>query len=300
MIRLDPNLFAGILPFVRVAEERSFGRAAASLGVTTAAMSKAVRRLEEELGVRLLDRSSRVVVPTREGELFLERCRRAVLDVQGARDVVQGTRREPQGELAVTLPFILAPFVVPHLARLGAQYPRLAFRIQLSDRMARLADENYDVAIRMGELEPSSLVTRLLRRTRWVTVGAPSYLARRPPPRSIAELTTHNCLRFVAPNGRMPPWQFLDPQGRPVSVVVAGNLVIDQGVSLLDAAEAGMGLAQVPDFMVQDTLRAGRLTEVLASVAAAGPEIHALTTSGRSRSANVRAFMAFLVDAFRT
>ena len=179
---LRPDLFAGILPFVRTAEERSFGRAAASLGITTAAVSKAVRKLEEDLGAKLLDRSSRVVRLTREGEGFLARCRQAVLDVQAARDAMQGAQREPQGELAVTMPIILGPYLVPRLARLGLQYPRLTFEVHVTDRMTRLIDEGYDVAIRVGELESSTLIARLLRKTRWVTVASPTYLARKPAP----------------------------------------------------------------------------------------------------------------------
>lgn len=295
---IRPDLFAGVLPFVRTAEERSFGRAATSLGITTAAVSKAVRRLEDDLDVKLLDRSSRVVRLTREGEVFLRQCRQAVTDVQGAREAVQGTRREPQGELAVTMPFILASFVVPRLARLAEQYPRLTFRVQLSDRVARLADEEIDVAIRMGDLEPSSLVARLLRNTRWVTVASPGYLGRTPALAGPADLAQHNCMRFLAPNGKPRDWSFMDGD-RTITVAVAGNLVIDNGTSLLDAAEAGMGICQVLDFMVEPALRTGVLTEVLASVAAAGPKIHAVATPSRSRSASVRAFMRFLADAFR-
>jgi DNA-binding transcriptional LysR family regulator len=297
-MRLRPDLFAGVLPFVRTADERSFGRAAASLGITTAAVSKAVRRLESDLGVKLLDRSSRAVSLTREGELFLQRCRQAVIDVKGAREAVQSRRREPQGEIAVTLPFILAPFVVPRLAELGLQHPRLSFRLHMSDRVARLADEDYDVAIRMGELEPSSLVARLLRTTRWVTVASPSYLGRRPAPKRLSELAEHNCLRFLAPNGRPRDWSFVE-SARLVTVQVEGNLVIDHGSYLLAAAEAGMGICQVLDFMVDGAVRDGALVEVLSDEAAPGPSIHALATSSRARSANVRSFIRFLMDAFR-
>ena len=288
------DVFTGVVPFVRTAEARSFGRAAASLGITTAAVSKAVRKLEDELGVKLLNRSSRVVALTREGAAFLERCRPAVLGVEGARAAARSARAEPQGELAVTLPYIVAPFVVPGLARLGAQYPRLVFRIHVSDRVARLADESYDVAIRTGELASSSHVSRRLRATRWVTVGSPSYLARHAAPRTPAELAGHNCLRFVAPNGKPRDWTFSD--GR---CAVAGNLLVDHGAELRVAATAGMGLVQVLDFMVADAVRDGALVEVLASHAAAGPEIHALATASRARSANVRAFVGYLVEAFR-
>jgi LysR family transcriptional regulator, regulator for bpeEF and oprC len=295
---MRPDLFAGVLPFVRTAEERSFGRAAASLGITTAAVSKAVRKLEDELGAKLLDRSSRNVSLTPEGEVFLERCRQAVLGVQGARDAVQGARREPQGELSITMPFILAPLVMNDLALLGAQYPRLSFRIHMTDRIARLGDESYDVAIRVGELPDSTLISRLLRRTRWVTVASPSYLARKPAPKTLDDVAKHNCLCFVATNGKRREWTFTSGE-RTQTIAVTGNLLIDHGTYLLAAATAGMGLCQVMDFMVGDQLRNGTLVEVLPSFAAQGPAIHAVATSSRSRSAGVRAFITFLVDAFR-
>jgi DNA-binding transcriptional LysR family regulator len=289
------DLFAGVLPFVRVAEQRSFGKAAASLGVTTAAVSKAVRKLEDELGVKLLGRSSRVVQLTREGEVFFRHCRQAVVDVHAAREAMEELRREPQGEIAVTLPFILAPLVVPRLSRLGAQHPRLGFRLHLSDRVARLSDEAYDVAIRMGDLESSTLVARKLRTPRWVTVASPAYLGRRGIPERPSDLAAHNCLRFLAPNGKPRAWSFRDE-----SVAVTGNFVVDHGTSLLVAAESGMGIAQVLDFMIGDAWRAGALVEVRADHAADGPGVHALTTAGRARSVNVRAFMRFLADALVT
>jgi DNA-binding transcriptional LysR family regulator len=288
---IRPDLFAGVLPFVRTAEERSFGRAAASLGITTAAVSKAVRKLEEDLGVKLLDRSSRSVSLTPEGALFLDRCRQAVAGVLGAREAVAEARTEPQGELAVTLPFILAPFVVSDLPRLAAQHPRLAFRLHLTDRIARLADESYDVAIRIGELAPSGHVARLLRRTRWVTVAAPSYLRRHPAPERPADLAEHNCLRFVGPGGKPRDWWFAGG-----AAAVRGNLLIDHGGHLLDAAIAGMGVCQVLDFMVQEPLRAGALVALLAGHAADGPDIHALS---RARTANVRVFLRFAGECFR-
>ncbi|MBL9013758.1 MAG: LysR family transcriptional regulator [Myxococcales bacterium] len=288
------DLFAGVVPFVRTAEHRSFGRAAASLGITTAAVSKAVRRLEEDLGVKLLERSSRVVTLTREGAEFFDRCRPAVLGVQGARDAVEASRREPRGELAVTLPYILAPFVVPGLAPLAHQFPKLRFRLHVTDRIARLAEESYDVAIRMGELPPSTHVARLLRTTRWVTVGAPSYLARRAAPRTPDDLAGHDCLRFLAPSGRPRDWSYAGGER-----TVTGTLLVDHGAELVSAARAGLGLCQVLDFMVHDALREGTLVEVLAAHAVAGPRIHALSTASRGRSASARAFIQFLVDAFR-
>lgn len=282
------------MPFVRTAEERSFGRAAASLGVTTAAVSKAVRKLEEDLDVRLLERSSRTVTLTREGEIFLERCRQAVLGVQGAREAIEDAKREPQGELAVTLPFILAPLVVPGLTTLASQYPRLSFRLAMTDRVAR-ADESWHVAIRMGALSDSSLVARLLRKTRWVTVASPSYLARRSVPKTPKDLAEHDCLRFVAPNGKPRDFEFSSGVAR-----VKGNLLVDHGASLLDAGESGLGVVQLLDFMVADRLRTGTLVEILASHSTAGPAIHALSTEARSRSPNVRVFVRYLATCMQS
>lgn len=296
--KVRSDLFAGVLPFVRTAEERSFGRAAVSLGVTTAAVSKAVRKLEGDLGVRLLERSSRVVSLTREGEVFLERCQSAVLNVRGARDAIEGIRREPHGEISATFPFILAQFVVSSLPRLAAQYPRLSFRFDVSDRVVRLAGESYDVAVRMGELEDSTLVSRLLRRTRWVTVAAPSYIARAGEPKTPNDLAAYNCLRFLAPNGKPADWKFSDGK-RPRAVAPKGNVLIDHGAYLLDAAAAGMGVCQVLDFMVTERVEAGTLIEVLANASAKGPDIRAVTTAARATSANVKAFVALLIEAFR-
>ena len=297
-MKIRSDLFAGVLPFVRAAEEKSFGRAAASLGVTTAAVSKAVKKLEEDLGVRLLDRSSRVVSLTREGEVFLERCQSAVLNVRGARDAIEGIRSEPRGVVRVTIPFVLASIVVTSLPRIASQYPRLSFRFDVTDRVAKLSGEFYAVAVRMGELEDSTLVARLLRRTRWITVAAPSYLARRGTPKAPDDLAHHDCLRFVGPSGKPTPWTFHDGK-RTRAWETSGTLIVDHGTSLLDGARSGLGIAQVLDFMIGDALQTGALVEVLAGASARGPDVRAVTTQARASSANVRAFVDFLVDAFR-
>lgn len=298
-MRVRADLFVGVLPFVLTAEERSFGKAAASMGVTTAAVSKSVRKLEDDLGVRLLDRSSRVVSLTREGEEFLERCREAVLGVRGAREAMASRRNEPRGEIVVTLPMILADFVVPNLTSLAALHPRLSYRLELTDRVARLGMEGYDVAIRMGTLEDSTLVSRVLRRTRWVTVASPAYLAKRGEPKKPEDLDErHNCLRFVSPKGKPVPWNFASGPKEAITVEPRGNFLIDHGGHLLSAAVAGLGVCQVLDFMVTRALAEGSMTEVLSPFSAPGPTIYALSTPARATSANVRAFVRFLAEAF--
>lgn len=242
-----------------------------------------------------------VVSLTRDGEEFLERCQQAVLGVRGAREAIQSRRLEPRGEIAVTLPVILAGFVVPQLKGLAALHPRLTYRLELTDRVARLGMESFDVAVRMGALEDSTLVSRLLRRTRWVTVAAPAYLATRPEPRRPDELSLHNCLRFVGPNGKPVSWTFAAGAGsrtRVAPIAPAGNLLIDHGGHLDTAAESGLGVCQVLDFMVERALAEGTMREILPAFSAPGPSVHALSTPARAASANVRAFVKFLAEAF--
>ncbi len=293
------GLFSGVLPFFHAAEERSFRRAAERLGVSTAAVSKAVLKLEDELGVKLLARTSRTVVVTPEGALFAARCREAIGSMQAGRELVSRAQRQPSGELHLTLPFIVGRIVAPRLGVLATRYPRLTFRITTTDRLVRLLEENVDVAIRIGALEDSSMIARHLRGSRWVTVASPTYLAQHGPTSHPDELSRHTCLQFVAPSRRSRAWSFVDRSGSVMSTPVKGRLLIDQGEHLLEAAISGMGVCQVLDFMLGDLIARGQLVEILSTWAAPGPPIHALTTPERSRAPAVRALVAHLVETFR-
>ena len=295
------DLFSGVLPFVHVAEERSFRRAAARLGVTPAAVSKAVLKLEDDLGVKLFARTSRSVSLTPEGTVFLARCRDAVASVQSGRELVSESRRAPRGEVLVSTTPILSGIAVSQLGSLLTRYPKLSIRFTFTDRMVRLAEEGIDVAVRIGELGDSSLVSRRLRGSRWVTLAAPSYVARHGPPAHPRDLERLDCLRFVAPDGRPRDWWFADPPDRaPYAMRVSGSVLLDQGERLLDAAMAGIGACQVLDFMVGPLLREGRLVEILGTYAAEGPPITALAAPERSRTPNVRALFAYFAEAFRS
>ncbi len=293
-------LFAGVLPFARVAEEKSYRRAGERLGVTAAAVSKAVLKLEEELGVKLLVRTSRSVALTPEGELFAARCRDAIASVQAGRELLAHAQRQPAGEVKITVPFILGRIVTRELEALASRYPLLSFRVSTTDRFVRLADERVDVAVRIGALRDSALVARSLGGSRWVTVASPAYLARRGTPKRPDELAAHACLQFVAPDGRPRDFTFSEPKtGAEVLTKVKGRLLVDQGEHLLEAAAAGFGVAQVLDFMLPEHLSRGRLVEVLAPWAAPGPELHVLATRERSRAPAVRALLDHLAGVLR-
>lgn len=293
------DLFSGVGSFLAVARALSFGAAARELGVSTAAVSKAVSKLEGDLGVMLFTRTSRHVALTHEGELFLVRCQTAVDALRAGRDLLSRAGRVPSGTLKVSLSPILGRVVVPKLAELSARHPRLDFKLQITDRFVRLAEEDTDVVVRIGELEDSSLTARVLARPKWMTVASPSYLARHPPPKSVNDLERHNCLRFVTPRGTARDWTFLRRgEARAEKVATHGNLLIDDGQLLLEAAVAGQGIAQVFDFMVKAEVRAGRLVELLPELAADAPPIHALWLRRRAQAARIRVFIEQLGTAF--
>ncbi|NPD28251.1 LysR family transcriptional regulator [Corallococcus exiguus] len=295
------DLFTGVLPFLHVAEERSFRKAAERLGVTVAAVSKAVRKLEEELGARLLERTSRQVALTSEGIAFLERAREAVAQIRAARETVAQAHRAPKGPVTVSLPFILGPVLLPRLARLQARHPQLTLHVRMSDRLSKLVEEQVDVAIRVGGMEDSSLVARRLFSTRWMTLASPAYLARHGTPEHPSLLERHACLKFVDPRGITREWHFRESPGGDKAGVVRTRAAIDvdHGPALLDLAAAGAGLCQVLDFMSDARLREGALVEVLAEYAAEGPPVHALCLPGRQSVPRVRALLQHLVEELR-
>lgn len=292
----DP--FAGIVAFVEVARQRSFRRAAEQLGVSAAAVSKAVAKLEDELGVRLFDRTTRRVEPSAEGELFLTRCQAALGSIREGRELVAEAQKVARGDLTVSLPFILGPWLLERLPGFTARYPALRVQLRFTDRLSKLVDEHIDVALRSGSLGDSSVIARKLMDTRWVCVAAPGYLARKGTPREPSELAGHDCIAYQGPRGAVIDWTFRSkPRARDmVSHAPEAHVVLDQGEQLVVAALAGLGIAQVLEFMVVEPLREGRLVAVLDEWSGAGPPIHALCKPGQRKLPKVRALLDFLAQ----
>jgi DNA-binding transcriptional LysR family regulator len=236
------------------------------------------------------------VALTREGELFLAHCRQAVSEVDTARDAVAQARRVAQGDVTLSLPFVLGPHLVRRLEGFHARFPSLALHLHVTDRHVRLGDESVDVAIRVGLLADSSLIVRRLMQPRWATVASPRYLARRGTPERPSDLAGHECLKFRPPRGGTVEWVFAGARREPERVRTAGRLDTDQGELLVDAALAGLGLCQVFDVMVERHVRDGTLVEVLRDFAAPGPPVHALCLAGQQRVPRVRALLDYLRD----
>lgn len=285
------GLFRGVVPFVTVAQERSYRRAASRLGVSPAAVSKAVKQLEDDVGIVLFQRSSRAVSLTPEGQSFFARCRDAMRALQEARQDALQARSAPQGQVVLSASFIVTQVVVRALQPLAQKYSRLSFRLHSTDRMARFAEESVDIAVRVGEPQDADLRVRRLRQTRWVIVASPAYLSQHGVPERPDAL--RHSLRFLAPNGKPRPWVL---QGK--STECLGPLLVDHGPTLVDAALAGLGAAQVLDFMVADLVAQSRLIPVLDTYSSEGPGIYAVYARGRQRNANIRVVLDALIETF--
>jgi DNA-binding transcriptional LysR family regulator len=289
------DLFDGIVAFVYVAREGSFRGASQELDVTAAAVSKAVSRLEERLGVRLLHRTTRAVSLSVEGRAFLEHCQDAVSSVRTGLNRVEMLSGAVRGDLCVSLSPVFAGPLADGLPRFLSRYPSLTVEVDYSDALAQLVEQSVDVAVRIGELADSRLRLRKLLETRWIVVGAPSYFGDRRRPGSVEELYDYNCLRYRTPSGDLRNWD-LRVADEVETVEVNGNLVSNDGVELLEAARRGVGLFQAFEFLVADDLASGRLERVLPEQEAPGPPVFALFLAERRDSPRVRAFLDFLQD----
>ncbi len=290
---------AGVPAFVHVGEQCSFRAAARILGITPTAVSKAVSRLEERLGVQLLYRTSRHVSLTPEGEVYLVHCRQALDRLQAGEDELTRSAQVAQGRVSASMSFVMGRPVVTNLHRLISRYPRITVALSFTDREVNLSEEEIDVAVRIGPLPDSGLIGRRLREPRWTTVAAPSYLARAGEIRDWRDLEQHACLRFARPSGGVADWRFL-VGGEAVVFRSESAILLDQGDLLVDGAAAGLGVVQAFDFMVEERIRRGELVEVLRHQSAPGPPVHALTLPRRNRVPKVRALLDFFSEVFGT
>jgi LysR family transcriptional regulator, regulator for bpeEF and oprC len=286
--------------FVKVAERKSFVRAAAELGITQSGVSNAISRLEDQLGVRLLARTTRRVGLTEDGAAFFERCRQLLVDLEEAELVLKETRLKPTGRLRIDMPMGFGRLkVVPLLCRFQAQHPELTLAITSTDRYVDLVEESIDVAVRFGQLHDSSLMARRLTQTQFRVFGAPSYFARHGRPRTPDDLARHNCLGFTLRDTRLArPWRFVR-DGVEATVTPKGTMGFTDGAALCDAARDGCGLAQMHGYYVDDPLRAGALEPVLEKFKPPVDPIWLVYPQTRHLSPKVRAFIDFMVDNFR-
>ena len=281
--------------FTAVVDNGSFATAANRLDMSRAMASKSVAALEEHLGTRLLNRTTRRLSLTEAGMAFYERSVQILADIWEAEQVAGATATEPHGTLKVTMPLAYGLHRLgPVIAGYARRYPRVKMNLSLSDRKVDLVEEGYDVAIRIGKLPESGLIARKLGTVHGVIVGAPDYLERQGRPKAPADLADHVCLGYsLASLG--DEWRLQGP-GEVVSVRSSGSIKADNGDMLRLAAVAGSGLIFQPWFIVEEDVRAGRLERVLEDYTSEELGIYAVYPSRRYLSAKVRTFVDFVFE----
>ncbi len=250
--------------FVQVAELASFSRAAERLGLPPASVTTTVQSLERELGARLLQRTTRRVGMTQEGEQYLERCRQVLAEVEDAQGLFLGPKRLPRGAVGISLPERLArQRVIPALPGFLESYPDIQLRLNATDRVIDLLEQGIDCAVRVGELADSSLAVRPLGRMRQVNCAAPAYLARFGTPQQPNELREHRVVLYHSNRlARDLAWEYM-VRGEQRSLKIPGSVVVSSTDAYLACGLAGIGLIQVPRHGIEDLLANGQLVEVL-------------------------------------
>jgi LysR family transcriptional regulator for bpeEF and oprC len=287
-----------LVVFVRVAEARSFTAAAERLGLTASAVSKSITRLEKELGVRLLHRSTRLVNLTNDGTGFFEHCREILASVEEAERTVTLAKASPHGRVRIQMPVGFGRRVVmPALRQLSQRHPGLVVDAELSDRVADVAYEGFDAAIQIGQVSDERLVARLICRLRFTALASPQYLAEHGEPATPDELDQHNCLAYVSPlTGGYRPWEF-SRNGQTLSRRVSGRLNVNHADTLVEAAAAGMGIIMVSNFIAADAIQRGLLKPILTEFVAPGPKVYLVHPPSRMVSLKLRALMEALDEA---
>ncbi len=283
--------------FVQVVTLGSYAEAGRALGLTRSAVSKAVMELEQLLGARLLDRTTRRVGPTEAGLAYYERCADILARVEETELQVSRMHDEPKGVLRVNAPMSFgALYLGPAIAEFMRAYPELKIELTLNDRFIDPIEEGVDITIRIAALADSSLIARKLGPARRVVVAAPSYLAKYGKPSGPEELASHHCLTY-GHTTTLQRWHLMR-DGEAITVPINSTLCSNNGDVLRAAALAGQGITQLPTFLVGPDIEAGRLQMVLERFPPAELGIYALYTPNRYLAAKTRVLIDFLVGRF--
>jgi DNA-binding transcriptional LysR family regulator len=285
--------------FVKAADSGSFAAAAAALGLSAQMVGKHVRALEDRLGARLLNRTTRRQSLTEVGRAFYERCKLVLAEAAAADALAADLRAVPRGRLRVNAPINFGTYrLVPMLVRYLEQHPEVTVDLTLTDRVVDLVEEGYEAVIRISPLADSTLVARSLAPYRLVACAAPSYLAARGTPAIPADLARHDCLGFAY--WARPPadeWQFTGADGIH-TVRVGSRLSINNGQALRAAAIEGFGIILLSHELLEDDLAAGRLVHVLPGYEPPSRPMHILFAPDRKPTPKLRSFIDFVVATF--
>ncbi|NOK02401.1 MULTISPECIES: LysR family transcriptional regulator [Myxococcus] len=286
-----------IFAFMAVVDAGSFVSGGRAIGLTRSAAGKALARLESRLGVRLLNRTTRHLSLTDDGRVFHEHCQQVLAALDEAEASVGDRTGTPRGVLRITVPDAFGRLhVLPVLKEYLQTWPDVQVEVSFTDRVADIIEEGYDLAVRINVTSTDTrLVSRLVAQHRVFVCAAPSYLAARGEPQTLEELATHDCLLFSS-RARRQRWRLRPKGGSYVTVEGRSRLRLDSGEAIRDAAVAGLGIAFLPSFLVDEDLARGRLKALLPSCETEVVRIMAFYPSKRHLPAKVRRFIDLLVE----
>jgi DNA-binding transcriptional LysR family regulator len=283
--------------FVGVVEAGGFSAAGRKLNMSTTMVSNHVQALEGRLGVRLLNRTTRKVSLTEEGELYYREAARILSDIEQLEQSIASRRAAPRGLVRVNATFGFGHrYIAPAISRFVRKYPEVRVQLQLTDKPINLIDEGYDVGIRFGRLEDASLIARPIARNRYRLVAAPSYLKRHGMPQHPSELARHDCL-VIRENDAYGVWKFTH-KSETETVRVSGTLASNNGEVVRNWALEGHGIMLRSEWDLADLLRRGRLVELLPEWRGPDADVHAVFPQRLHLSAKVRVLIDFLVESF--
>lgn len=293
------DLLLAMKVFAKVAERGSFSQAADELDISRAAASGHVANVEKHLGVRLLNRTTRRVSLTAEGDDFLRRCRRILDEVQDAEETLRGSRSKPQGLLRVDVPVAFGRYLLlPALPEFTRRYPAIDLDIRLNDRIVDLVAERVDVALRVGGLQQSGLVARRVAQVSVVTCASPAYLAERGEPQTPDHLREHRLLALTPASGGSPEWTFPAPY-TPRRLKLHFAMQFNAAEATIIAAMAGLGIIHTGDLLVAEQVARGDLKLILKDYAMPGPTVSLVYPSAGHQSPKVRVFSDFAADLMK-
>lgn len=284
----------GLTVFVQVAESGGFSAASRRLKMSTTMVSKHVQALEERLGARLLNRTTRKVSLTEVGKEYYQRCTQILSDLEHADDVASASQSTPRGVLRIYTATHIVRSIAPVVTEYLALYPHASVDLTMGEREIDLIDEGFDLAIRLTSPADSSLIVRNLVTWRHVLCASPAYLAEKGYPQQLSDLESRNCLRHVL-YPYQNEWRFTDRHGAPALARVSGNLVSNSGETLRIAAVHGRGILLGAGFMVSDDVRDGRLVRILPHLNPVEFTMNAVYPHRHHVSAKIRCFLDLLV-----
>jgi DNA-binding transcriptional LysR family regulator len=285
--------------FLHVVEQGSFSRAAERIGRSKAVVSKTISHLEDRLGIRLLNRTTRRISLTEAGTEYYEHCQRIVAEVNATETALTDLQKNPRGKLRLTAPMTFGTMhITPLVAEFCTRYPDIEIELELNDRHVDMVDEGYDLAVRIGRLNDSTLRGRKLVSCGIKTIAAPSYLELKGEPREPQDLSKHNCLLYSYASD-LYHWSYIH-SGEAVRVPVNGNFKSNNGRAVLEACIAGLGITVLPDFICGPSLKQGLVKEILVHDHRDPVDVYVLYPANRYVAGKVRAFIDFIVEKFAT